>query len=129
MSVRDILHVMVVDDQVTSRMVTVEMLQGLGIRNIHVTKDGREAYNFLSSRPVHLIISDLYMPDVDGLHLLQAVRAHPKLQNLGFIIITARKDQNVMAKARQLGVNNVLAKPFDAPVLKQAIESVVGKLA
>jgi two-component system chemotaxis response regulator CheY len=120
---------MVVDDHITSRMLTVETLQGFGIKNIHVSKDGRECYNFLNARPVHLVISDLYMPDIDGLHLLQAIRAHPRLSKLGFIIVTGRKDQNVIEKARALGVNNVLSKPFEPPVLKQAIEAVVGKFS
>lgn len=128
MGVADILRVMVVDDHMTSRMLTVETLQSFGLSHIAVAKDGRDAFTNLVAKPVHLVISDLYMPDVDGLKLLQAVRSHPKLAKTGFIVITGRKDDDVVAKAKSFGVNNVLGKPFTPIVLKQAVESVVGRL-
>jgi two-component system chemotaxis response regulator CheY len=119
---------MVVDDHISSRMVTVEALQQMGIKHISVAKDGREAFQKLTAEPVHLAISDLYMPDIDGFQLLRAIRAHPKLAKTGFIILTGRKDSNVVQNAVKLGVNNVIAKPFTPDVLKKSIESVVGKL-
>lgn len=128
MSVLNVLRVMVVDDHISSRMVTVEALQQMGIKHISVAKDGREAFQKLTAEPVHLAISDLYMPDIDGFQLLRAIRAHPKLAKTGFIILTGRKDSNVVQNAVKLGVNNVIAKPFTPDVLKKSIESVVGKL-
>lgn len=128
MATKDVLRVMVVDDHVTSRMVTVEALEGLGIRNIVYAKDGREAFTKVSSAPVHLIISDVYMPDVDGLQLVKALRAHPKLQKTGIILMTGRKDEKIVKLAQQFQVNMVLAKPFTEDSLRSAIESVVGRL-
>ena len=128
MSVLDVLRIMVVDDHISSRMVTVEALQQMGVKHISVAKDGREAFQKLNSEPVHLAISDLYMPDIDGFQLLRAIRAHPKLGKTGFIILTGRKDATVVQNAVKLGVNNVIAKPFTPDVLKKSIESVVGRL-
>ncbi|MBO6814756.1 MAG: response regulator [Rhizobiaceae bacterium] len=128
MALKDKLHVMVVDDHISSRMVTVEGLQSLGISQIQVAKDGREAFTKLVERPVHLIISDLYMPEIDGFKLIQAVRKHPKIGKTAVIILTGKKDQNVVATASRLGVNNVLSKPFTPSGLKMAIESIVGAL-
>jgi two-component system chemotaxis response regulator CheY len=127
-SVLNVLRMMVIDDHISSRMVTVEALQAMGIKNIAVAKDGREAFQKLVAEPVHLAISDLYMPDVDGFQLLKAVRAHPKINKTGFIILTGKKDSNVVQNAVKLGVNNVLSKPFTPDVLKKSIESVVGRL-
>ncbi|MAZ19026.1 response regulator [Oricola sp.] len=128
MSVLDVLRIMVVDDHISSRMVTVEALQQMGVKHISVAKDGREAFQKLNAEPVHLAISDLYMPDIDGFQLLRAIRAHPKLGKTGFIILTGRKDATVVQNAVKLGVNNVIAKPFTPDVLKKSIESVVGRL-
>ncbi|MAS05045.1 MAG: hypothetical protein CL534_10225 [Ahrensia sp.] len=128
MSVLDVLRIMVVDDHISSRMVTVEALQQMGVKHISVAKDGREAFTKLNAEPVHLAISDLYMPDIDGFQLLRAIRAHPKLGKTGFIILTGRKDATVVQNAVKLGVNNVIAKPFTPDVLKKSIESVVGRL-
>ncbi|PCI05656.1 MAG: hypothetical protein COB78_03435 [Hyphomicrobiales bacterium] len=128
MSLASMLKVMVVDDHVTSRMLTVEALQSFGITNVGVAKDGREAFTKLVNNPVHLTVSDLYMPDVNGLQLLKAVRAHPKIGKSGFIILTGKKDNAVVNQAAQLGANFVLAKPINGELLKRSIEAVVGKL-
>lgn len=128
MSVKDLLRVMVVDDHVTSRMVTIDALSSLGIVNITHAKDGREAFTKLVGSPVHLIISDLYMPGVDGIQLIKAIRNHPKLGKTGAILMTGRKEDKIVRLAKEFGVNNVLGKPFTPASLKSAIESVVGRL-
>lgn len=129
MSVKDILRVMVVDDHITSRLVTVEGLRDLGIKQIQVADGGKEAFSKMVSSPVHLLVSDLYMPGVDGIQLIKAVRAHPKIGKTAAIILTGRKEDKVVRLAKQFGVNNVLSKPFTNANLKIAIESVVGRLA
>jgi two-component system chemotaxis response regulator CheY len=68
------------------------------------------------------------MPDVDGLQLVKAMRAHPKLQKTGIILMTGRKDEKIVKLAQQFQVNMVLAKPFTETSLRSAIESVVGRL-
>ena len=128
MATKDILKVLVVDDHLTSRMVIVDGLNALGIVNIEVAKDGREAFAKLVGSPAHLLVSDLYMPGVDGLQLIKAVRAHPKIGRMGAILVTGRKEDKVIRLAKEFGVNNVLAKPFTETSLRIAVESVVGRL-
>jgi len=128
MSICSVLKVLIVDDHLTSRMVTVEGFRAMGITNLIVAKDGREAYTKLMSNPVHLVVTDLYMPDIDGYQLLKAIRKNPSIKKTGVIMLTGKKDQQVVANAKMLGVNNVLAKPFTAYSLQQAVESVVGRL-
>ncbi len=111
MPTKDILRVMVVDDHVTSRMVTIGGLNALGINNVVHAKDGKEAFTKLVGSPVHLVISDLYMPGVDGIQLIKAMRAHPKLSKTGAILMTGKKEDKVVRLAQQFGVNNVLGKP------------------
>lgn len=129
MSLAKLIRVMVVDDHVSSRMVTCEGLNSLGIYNVAVAKDGRDAFTKLVGSPVHLLVTDLYMPDIDGYQLVKAVRAHPKLKSTGAIILTGKKDAAVVANAKKLGVNFVLSKPFNLQGLKAAIEAVVGRLS
>ena len=128
MATKDILRVMVVDDHVTSRMVIVDGLSALGIGHVEVAGDGKEAFAKMVSAPVHLLISDLYMPGVDGIQLIEAVRAHPQIKKMGAILVTGRKEEKVVRLAKEFGVNNVLAKPFTGDGLRLAIESVVGRL-
>lgn len=109
---------MVVDDQVTSRLLLTEALQSLGFKSISVAKDGEEAVRALIQDPHHLIISDFNMPKMDGLALLQAVRNNPATKKSAFIILTAQGDRALVQKAAALGANNVLAKPFTAEKIK-----------
>jgi two-component system chemotaxis response regulator CheY len=119
---------MVVDDQVTSRLLLTEALQKLGFQQINVAKDGREALEILIRQPHHLVISDFNMPRMDGLQLLQAVRENDTTRKAAFIILTAQGDRTLVQKAAALGANNVLAKPFTADKIKAAIEAVFGVL-
>lgn len=128
MSKKDMLRILVVDDHVSSRMITVDTLTSLGIRQVLVAKDGQDAFNKAVQTPVHIVISDLHMPNVDGFQLIQAIRSHPNISKTGVIIVTGKKDLNVVKQASTLGVNNVLAKPFAPEILQKAVESVVGKL-
>lgn len=128
MSKKDMLRILVVDDHVSSRMITVDTLTSLGIRQVLVAKDGQDAFNKAVQTPVHIVISDLHMPNVDGFQLIQAIRSHPNISKTGVIIVTGKKDLNVVKQASRLGVNNVLAKPFAPEILQKAVESVVGKL-
>jgi CheY-like chemotaxis protein len=68
----------------------------------------------LSASPVHLVISDYNMPEMDGLQLLQAMRTNPATQRTGFLLITGRADGSVIDRGKGLGMNNYIKKPFTA---------------
>ena len=128
MSLREKLRVMVVDDMATSRGLITQALDSFGIRNVATATDGKSAISSLARSPVHLVISDYNMPEMDGLHLLHYLRSTPQTQKIGFLLITGRADPAVINKGKQLGMNNYVAKPFQAADLKAAIESIVGRL-
>ena len=81
------------------------------------------------AQPLDLIISDFNMPELDGLGLLRAVRGHPAVRKLPFILITGRGDRELVVTAAQAGVNNYLVKPFTEAILRQKMEEVMGKLS
>ncbi len=128
MSLKEQLRVMVVDDMATSRGLITQALDEIGIKNYVTESDGVKANARLASTPVHLILSDYNMPGMDGLGLLKAVRTTPATQKLGFILVTGKPTPEIVAQAKQLGLNNMIKKPFTSASMKQCIESVVGKL-
>lgn len=128
MSLRDQLRVMVVDDMSTSRGLIMQALDAIGIRNVASAADGKSAIQALAKSPVHLVISDYNMPEMDGLHLLHYLRSSPPTQKTGFLLITGKADPAVINKGKQLGMNNFLAKPFQPAELKTSIEAIVGRL-
>jgi len=123
------LRVAVVDDTAVSRHLITEVLDWMEVFNYSAYNNGTSALAGLSASPVHLVISDFHMPDMDGLALLERVRRTPVLQRIGFIIVTGRADSNMIANGRALGLNNLINKPFTKEQMKRCIESVTGPLA
>ncbi|NIZ09897.1 response regulator [Pseudooceanicola sp. HF7] len=128
MALRDQIRIMVVDDMSTSRGLITQALDAFGIRNVASTSDGPSALKALESTPVHLVISDFNMPEMDGLQLLHQLRSGAKTKGVGFILITGKADKAIIDKGKQLGMNNFLKKPFEPNDLRACIEAVVGRL-
>lgn len=128
MALRDMLKVLVVDDMSTSRGILLQALDGLGIRNVEYADNGKTAMQRSKELLPHLVISDLYMPELNGLQLLQHIRHNPSTAKTGFILVTGRSDQSVIQTGKKLGMNNFLEKPFTPADMKAAIEAVVGRL-
>ena len=123
------IKVLVVDDQNSVRQMTRMTLEEIGFRHIHEADNGVHAMETASLQPLDLIISDYNMPEMDGLGLLRAVRGHPMVRKVPFILLTGRGDKELVVKAAQAGVNNYLVKPFTAAILREKIEQVMGKLS
>ncbi len=128
MSLKDKLHVMIVDDMSTSRALISQALDQIGITNYRAEADAQSAWKSLAAQPVHLVISDYNMPGMDGLKLLQALRSYPATARIGFILITGRADREIIETGQKLAMNNYLKKPFEPAQLKACIEKVVGRL-
>jgi two-component system chemotaxis response regulator CheY len=122
------LHVLIVDDQRALRALIRSSLIDIGCTQMLEAGDGEEALRTLQLRPVHLIISDLNMPNMDGLGLLEAVRQSPALKKTAFIMLTSRGDAPLVRRAIDFGVNNYLMKPFSVAGLRSKIEAVFGPL-
>ena len=121
--------VLVVDDQLTMREVTRLALQEMGVRQIIDAENGDDAFKKATTQPLDMIISDFNMPGMDGLGLLRAVRGHPAVRKLPFILVTGRGDNALVVSAAQAGVNNYIVKPFTAEMLREKVEAVVGRLS
>ena len=128
MPLRDKLRVMVVDDMSTSRGLILQALDSFGLRNVRHASDGHSALASIGKEPVHLVISDYNMPQMDGLQLLHAIRSDGRPKGTGFILITGKADKTVIDNGKKLGMNNFIRKPFEPKDLLNCIEAVVGRL-
>lgn len=77
-----------------------------------LSSEGEEAWNTLLSTPIDLIISDLSMPGMNGLELLQNVRSNEDLKHIPFIILTGRNSEAQKLTCLQNGVDDFIDKPF-----------------
>lgn len=128
MALRDQIKILVVDDMATSRGLILNALDSFGITNVEYAENGLTAMQQIKKSPVHLVISDYNMPEMDGLRLLQHLRHDPATKGTGFILITGRADAQIVGTGKQLGMNNFLKKPFTPVEMRDCIEAVVGKL-
>jgi two-component system chemotaxis response regulator CheY len=123
------IKVMVVDDQLSMRVMLRSHLQNLGFRDIRDKSSASDALQSVRDDRVHLIISDYNMPDMDGLQFLEAVREDEVIRKTVFLMLTGSADREIVQKAAALGVNNYLVKPFSPASLKEKIERIFGALS
>lgn len=122
------LKVLLVDDQESMRQLGSHALKSMGIEDVTTAASGRDALKVLEEKPINLIVSDLYMDDIDGLALLKTVRKHPKMRKMPFVMATGKNNMKNVMTAKKAGVNNFVLKPFNVKMLRRKIEEVIGPI-
>lgn len=122
------LRFLVVDDFSTMRRIVRNLLKELGFNNVEEAEDGADALNKLRSSAFDFVISDWNMPNMDGLELLQTIRADGTLSKLPVLMVTAEaKKENIIAAA-QAGASGYVVKPFTAATLEEKLSKIFEKL-
>ena len=125
---RTSLKFLVVDDFSTMRRIVRNLLKELGFTNVDEAEDGAVALGKLREGGFEFVVSDWNMPNMDGLTLLQNVRADAKLKTLPFLMITAEaKKENIIAAA-QAGASGYIVKPFTAATLQEKLDKIFEKM-
>ncbi len=115
---------LVVDDFSTMRRIVRNLLKELGFVNVDEAEDGAVALQKLKVGGFDFVISDWNMPNMDGLALLQSIRADDSLKNLPVLMVTAEaKKENIVAAA-QAGANGYVVKPFTAATLDEKLNKI-----
>ena len=119
------LNVLVVDDSAAIRKILLRVLSqtDLPIEKVHEASDGVEALKIMNSDGVNLVLSDVNMPNMDGLELLTTVRANAQWKSVPVVMITTEGSQAKVLEAVQLGANGYVRKPFTAEQIKEKVLS------
>lgn len=119
---------LVVDDFSTMRRIVRNLLKELGFLNVDEAEDGAVALSRLTSENYDFVVTDWNMPNMDGLALLQAIRANAQLKHLPVLMVTAEaKKENIVAAA-QSGASGYVVKPFTAATLSEKLNKIFDKL-
>jgi chemosensory pili system protein ChpA (sensor histidine kinase/response regulator) len=122
------LVVMVVDDSITVRKVTTRLLERNGYK-VMTAKDGVDAMGQLQENVPDMMLLDIEMPRMDGFELATHMRNDERLKHVPVIMITSRTGEKHRERARQIGVNNYLGKPYQENDLLDSIHSIIGVAA
>lgn len=109
------------DDPVMRRLMELQ-LDDAGYDVVSV-EDGRQGLLYLQQEDFDLVISDIIMPFVSGLELLESVRKSEK--DTAIVLCNALKSHNAMAKAFEIGANGFIAKPFESNHLINEIREII----
>ncbi|MBO4648047.1 MAG: amino acid permease [Lentisphaeria bacterium] len=114
-------RVLIVDDQKVNLIVLKTMLKKLGTFDIVMAADGKEALDKLTSAetPFDLVLTDMWMPNMDGEGLVRAIRADERLAALPVHVVTA--DTEMPGKFRDLGFDGILLKPVSVEKLRNIL--------
>jgi two-component system, OmpR family, alkaline phosphatase synthesis response regulator PhoP len=119
-------HVLVADDEPHIGRI-IKMKLEAGPFRVTLAYDGQQALETLARhQDVQLVLLDLMMPHLSGLDVLAAIRADPRWSKLPCIILTAAGQEAQHMRARELGVNEFLTKPFSPKRLYQRALELVG---
>lgn len=119
---------LIVDDFSTMRRIIRNLLKELGYTNVDEAEDGVMALSKLRSEQFDFVVSDWNMPNMDGLTMLQHIRADATLSKLPVLMVTAEaKKENIIAAA-QAGASGYVVKPFTAATLDEKLSKIFEKL-
>ena len=119
--------IMVVDDSATTRSLVASYLTDWGEVEVVEASSGFEALRVLPSRQVDLIVTDINMPDINGLELISFIRENPNYRHIPTIIITTENSAEDRKRGMELGARDYLVKPFTMELLRQSLGKVLGR--
>jgi len=119
------MQVMVVDDDVVSRIALKDLMGRAGFSDIVDFEDGQAAWEYLQTGPMPVLCCcDVRMPKMTGIEFLQHIRKNKRLAPMPFILITSGSERDVVNKAIVLGVGGYIVKPFNRNAATQKLIEV-----
>lgn len=113
--------ILIVEDSPTIRSLIISTLESAGNFNFVETGGGFEALKILPREKFDLIITDINMPDINGLELVSFVKKNELYRNIPLIIISTESSKNDIAKGLSLGADEYIVKPFKPEELQNIV--------
>ncbi|NTV14018.1 MAG: response regulator [Desulfobulbaceae bacterium] len=115
--------ILIVDDSSTMRKIVTRSLRQAGWEDCEIIEagDGQEALNLLATTAVDLILSDINMPNMDGLEFLRQKATLPAIKNIPVVMITTEAVADTVEKVKELGAKGSIKKPFTPDQIKETL--------
>ena len=119
----DVYRILIVEDNLELLMLMHQILKSQ--YRVYVAHNGKEALDIIHQRPLDLIVSDVMMPEMDGIELTEAVKHDPNYSHLPIILLTAKTQEEDREEALKTGADEYLTKPFRLGDLKIRIDNII----
>ncbi len=120
-------RILVIDDDLNTREVLEQLLSAAG-HEVVLAKDGKRGVDLMNpyvAPPARLIITDIFMPEKNGLQTIAELRR--QFPEVGIIAISGEVGaQNLLGTAKRLGADMIIQKPFEAEEILSAVKEVLG---
>ncbi len=117
--------VLIVDDSATMRNMLKATMQEIGFE-VHTAQDGEKAMKSASMNVYDIILTDINMPNVDGIELIRMIREEGTNKDKPILVITTEGGDAAKQAGRSAGANGWIVKPCDPEVLKRAVSRLCG---
>jgi len=117
--------ILIADDSSTMRSLIVSTLDAMGDFELIEAENGFEALRILPREKVDLVLTDINMPDINGLELVSFVRNNPLYKDTPLIIISTEGSERDREKGLSLGANAYLVKPFKPEQLQALVAELL----
>ena len=130
-----VIEILLVEDNPSDVRLTLHALNRYNLTNkIHVVRDGAEALDFIFcagayaqrniAQPPKVVLLDLKLPLVNGLEVLQQMKADPRTRLIPVVILTSSREERDIVDSYQLGVNSYITKPVDFEQFTEAVRAL-----
>ncbi|MDR2755830.1 MAG: response regulator [Planctomycetaceae bacterium] len=119
-------NIVIADDSALARMFIRRCLEiaGLGDANFFEASDGSEAIAKMKEIKADMLVTDLTMPNMNGIELMRKISASPRLSGTPVLVVTSAGNEEQRRELMELGVTRILSKPISPPILIEAIQQV-----
>jgi two-component system, chemotaxis family, chemotaxis protein CheY len=117
--------IMTVDDSASVRQMVSFTLRESGYQVIEAV-DGRDALSKLNGTPIHMLLTDLNMPNMDGIELIRNVRANSSFKFIPIIMLTTESQAEKKQEGKTAGATGWIVKPFKPEQLLAVVKKVLG---
>ncbi len=121
-------RILIVEDSETMRSLLASSLEELDAPvKVIEAGSGFEALRILPREPFDLVLTDINMPDVNGLELLSFVRRDPRVRSIPVVIVSTEGSDRDRDKGLELGADAYLVKPFEPEALRAVVSDLLAR--
>lgn len=117
--------ILIVEDSATTRSLIRAVIEEVGDFNIVEAPTGFDALKLLPTQNFDLVVTDINMPDINGLELINFIKNNPRYGHIPLIIVTTERSEEDKKRGIALGATAYVTKPFKAPELQDIVRKIL----